>query len=1068
MSHKPSRLVPAMKRTKNPPTWLTGIMFFLCSATSAYAFDELVIYVFKDGAAGSGLTVVLDGETGETTGIDGAAYFDMVPGTHSLQILENGNPLHSFRINYALGQYTDVSVTLGPGDPDVTIESWYETETAGDRAKAPRAVLEGKVTSFETPVAGAEITVEGEDVQVWSDEGGRYRLELPRGIYNLEITHPEYRSRSISAMRLVANVARSADFGLTQDAAGVMEEVVVLGAYRPEGMELVERDTTNVVDTLGIEDLARFGDTDVAEAVIRLPSVTVQDGKFVFIRGLGGRYVTTTLNGATLPSTDPSKRTVPLDLFPSNIVSQLDIKKTFIAPMPGESTGGNLVINTRTFPDERAGKISISSDATVGVTGRKVFNDPTDGGFDWVGWDAGEREEPIAVTAIAEALSLGTVTDTDSGATFEINDTVERELRRLGAILISEDLDLDKAVAYPDVSIGANYGDLFAIGPMDLGIFAAVNYKNGWSQKDDGITNTYSPGQTSDEVGDQLDILAFKEYANDIDISGLFSVGLTIGDHTFEANTILSRATQSKVKRTIGQEGDEFNSTMRHTIDWVERQFLSQQLRGSHFLNEAGTLQFDWQGTLSQAKRVAPDRREVRFDADSALTDPQDLLEGYDIEEPNDRQPFALNGFLLEANQLLRRYDDLTDDNVDVSGAISYEFVSNTETEFNMEAGFSVIYRERDSDSSSYGFNIEQALVDRVRAPNALVSEVIGEDTITGNNNTGFSFADKTLASDEYEAELDLKSVYISADYLFNTDYQLIAGIRFEDYQQTTETFSLAGLQEAVSSKIDETAMLPSLGFNWFFREDHQFRFAIYKSVSRPDFKETSNATFYDTEFDFRVRGNPNLEISEVTNYDARWEWYFADRQSVSVALFYKDLESPIERVVQPASGTAGNSRTFRNAESAELYGVEVEGRKDFALSDDLSQSIFVFVNASVIESEANLADGTSRKLQGQPDYTFNLVVGYDDLVRDQELTVLLNQSGKSIKDVGIAGRPNVIEEPRLDLKVNYKYRFTDDFLLKASAENLLNEEVEFTQGGEIFQSYKEGVEFKLGIDWNF
>ena len=1057
-----------MTTSKYLATRLLGAVFLIGVTTQALAFDELVIYVFKGNAAGSGLTVVLDGETEETTGIDGAAYFDMVPGTHSLQILENSEQLHSFRFDYAQGQYTDISVALGHDEPDVSIVSYYETETAGDRAGAPRAVLEGRITSFGTPVAGAEIAVEGEDIQVWSDEGGRYRLELPRGFYNLEVTHPEYRSRSISAMRLVANVAKSADFGMTQDAGAVMEEVVVLGAYRPEGMELVERDTINVVDTLGIEDLARFGDTDVAAAVIRLPSVTIQDGRFVFIRGLGGRYVTTTLNGATLPSTDPSKRTVPLDLFPSNIVSQLDIKKTFIAPMPGESTGGNLVINTRTFPDERAGKISVSSDATLGVTGRKVFNDPTDGGFDWVGWDAGEREEPIAVTAIAHALNIGTVTDTDSGATFEINDTVERELRRLGAILISEDLDLDKQTAHPDVSVSANYGDLFAIGPADLGIFAAVNYKNGWSQKDDGVTNTYSPGQTSDEVGAELDILSFQEYANDIDISGLFSVGLTIGDHTFEANTLLSRTTQSKVKRTVGQEGDEFNSTLRHTIDWVERQFLSQQLRGSHFLNEAGTLQFDWQGTLSQAKRVAPDRREVRFDADSALTPPQSLLDGFDLDELNDEQPVALDGFLLEANQLLRRYDDLTDDNVDVSGALSYEFISDAETEFNMEVGFSVIYRERDSDSSSYGFNIEQALVDKVRAPNALVSEVIREDSITGNNNTGFSFADKTLASDEYEAELDLKSVYISGDYLFNTDYQLIAGIRFEDYQQTTETFSLAGLQEAVSSKIDETAMLPSLGFNWFFREDHQFRFAIYKSVSRPDFKETSNATFYDTEFDFRVRGNPNLEISEVTNYDARWEWYFADRQSVSVALFYKDLESPIERVVQPASGTAGNSRTFRNAESAELYGVEVEGRKDFALSGDLSQSIFVFANASVIESEASLADGTRRKLQGQPDYTFNLVVGYDDLVRDQELTVLLNQSGKSIKDVGIAGRPNVIEEPRLDLKVNYKYQFTDNFLLKASAENLLNEEVEFTQGGEIFQSYKEGVEFKLGIDWSF
>lgn len=1048
--------------------YLLGLIVFLCGSVPVFAADELVLYVFKDGAAGSGLTVVLDGETEASTGVDGAAYFDMVPGTHSLQILENGNPLHSFRFNYAQGQYTDISVALGAGDPEVSIESYYATETAADRAEAPIAVLEGRVTSFGTPVAGAEITVAGEDIQVWTDEGGRYRLELPRGAYNLEITHPEYRSRSIDAMRLVANVARSADFGLTQEAGGVMEEVVVVGAYRPEGMELVERDTTNVVDTLGIEDLARFGDTDVAAAVIRLPSVTVQDGKFVFIRGLGGRYVTTTLNGATLPSTDPSKRTVPLDLFPSNIVSQLDIKKTFISPMPGESTGGNLVINTRTFPDERSGKISISSDATVGVTGRDVFNDPSDGGWDWVGWDAGEREEPIAVTAIAEALSLGTVTDTNNGATFEINDTVERELRRLGAILLSENLDLDKATAYPDVSVGANYGDLFALGPADLGIFAAVNYKNGWSQKDDGINNTYSPGQTSDEVGAPADILKFQEYANDIDISGLFSAGLTIGDHTFEANSILSRTTQSKVRRTVGQEGDEFNSTLRHTIDWVERQFLSQQLRGSHFLNEAGTLQFDWQGTLSQAKRIAPDRREVRFDADSALTAPQSLLDDFDLEDQNDEQAVALNGFLLEANQLLRRYDDLTDDNVDVSGALSYEFISDGDTEFNMEVGFSVIHRERDSDSSSYGFNIEQALVDKVRAPNALVSDVIREDSITGNNNTGFSFADKTLASDGYDAELDLNSIYLSGDYLFNTDYQLIAGIRFEDYQQTTETFSLSGAQEAVTSNIDETAMLPSLGFNWFYREDHQFRFAIYKTVSRPDFKETSNATFYDTEFDFRVRGNPNLDISEVTNYDARWEWYFADRQNISLAVFYKELESPIERVVQPASGTAGNSRTFRNAESGELYGVEVEGRKDFALSDDLSQSIFVFVNASVIESEVSHADGEKRKLQGQPDYTFNVVLGYDDLVRDQELTVLLNQNGKSIKDLGISGRPDVIEEPRLDLKVNYKYQFADDFLLKASAENLLNEKVEFTQGGEVFQSYKEGIEFKLGIDWSF
>ena len=1061
-----------MRPTKHLALRLAALLLLLGGSLTAAAEAELALYVFKGGEPGTGLTIKLDGEQEQLVGAEGAVYFDMVPGAHSVQILEGTQQLHSFRFNYANAQYTDISVTLREqGDPEVTLESYYRAETPATRAAAPRGLLAGNVNAFGTPVVGATIEAVGAGVSVITDDSGGYRLELPRGFYDLEITHPDYNARRLENFRMVANVARTANFGLSRPidgAASIIEEVVVTGAYRPEGMELMERDTSNVVDTLNIEDLARFGDTDVAAAVIRLPSVTVQDGRFVFIRGLGGRYVTTTLNGATLPSTDPSKRTVPLDLFPSNIVSQLDVNKTFVAPMPGESTGGNLVINTRTFPDERTGKLSVSSDATIGVTGSKVFADPTDGDFDWLGWDDGAREEPIAVSAIATALGLGTVTDTNSGASFEINDTVERELRRLGALLMNENLDLDRTTAYPDVSVGANYGDLFAIGPADLGVFAAANYKNGWSQKDDGVSNTFSPGSSPDVVGMPADALSFREYANDVDVSGLLSLGLTIGDHTFEANSIISRATQSKVKRTVGQEGDEFNSTIRHTIDWVERQFLSQQLRGSHFLNDAGSLQLDWQGVYSRATRLAPDRREVRFDADPALTAPQALLDGYDFRQLNDAQPIPLNGFLLEANQLLRRYDDLKDDNVDVSGALSYEFVSDADTELNVELGFQVIHRERDSDSSSYGFNIEQALVDKVRAPQVLVSGVVNQDTITGDNNTGFSFFDKTLASDSYEAELDLNSVYISGDYLFNTNYQLVAGLRFEDYRQTTDTFSLAGAQAAVSSRIDETTMLPSLTFNWFFREDHQFRFAVYKTVSRPDFKETSNATFYDTEFDFRVRGNPNLRLSEVTNYDARWEWYFADRQSISLAVFYKDLENPIERVVQPASGTAGNSRTFSNADAAELYGVEVEGRKDFALSEDLSRSIFIFLNAGLIESEVSLAGGASRKLQGQPDYTFNLVLGYDDLVRNQTFTLLLNQSGKAIKDVGISGRPDVIEQPGLDLKLNYKYQFTDALLLKASVDNLLNEAVEFTQGGEIFQRYKQGMEFKLGLDWSF
>ncbi len=1035
--------------------------------SQAYAEDELIVYTLRDGSPAEGLTVRLNGETDETVGQEGYAVFDLGGGAHSLAVYDGGTLLHRFRMNAADNQLTDVIINFVDGEPTVEVEHYYRTETAAERQAAPRGTLSGKVRSGGAPLSGATVTVQGTGISVTTDADGSYSVDLPRGIYDIEVDHPNYDGRELADLRVVSSVERSffVNLGQTVDigaSLGIIEEVVVTGTYKPGGFEVDERDTLNVVDTLGIEQIARFGDTNVAASVVRVPSVTIQDGRFVFIRGLGDRYITSTLNNSTMPSTDPSKRTVPLDLFPANIVSQLDIKKTFVASMPGESTGGNLAINTRTFPDERDGKISISIAGTDGLTGEKIFIDPSDGDFDYLGWDDGTREEPIEVTAIAQALSVRSFTDPETGETFDMPDSVERELRRLGAILIKDDLDLTQTeTALPKISIGANFGDLFYIGDAELGVFAAVNYKNGYSQEVDGINRTYTPS------GDGLDNFAFTQYSNDIDISGLLSMGLNIGDTTYEANTIVSRNTSSKSRRSVGQESDEFQAQYRHTIDWIERQYLSQQVTGSHFLNADGSVVFDWQATASQARRYAPDRREVLFNADNVLTDPESLLSGFDFNKPNTEQSIPLEGFRLEVNELLRRYDDLVDNNYDVSGDLTWEIFSSGFSEANIKVGFQSIYRERDADSSSYGFNIPQGLVALSEAPNVLVSDAVTNDTITGSIDTGFSFFDKTLASDSYEAELELNSAYISYDHLFGEKYQVIAGVRYEDYVQTTETAEvLSG--NPVESKIDEGTWMPSFGFNWFYTADQQLRLAVSRTVARPDFKETSNATFYDTQFDFRVRGNPNLTISEVLNYDLRWEWYFTDTESVSVAGFYKDVDDPIERVVQTASGTAGNSRTFRNAESAEIYGVEVEARKEFALNEAFTRSLFVATNAAWIESEVVLGDGSTRKLQGQPDYTFNLILGYDDIINGHELTLLFNQNGESIKDVGISGNLDVIEESVLDVKVVYKYELNDQLSFSASIDNLLDEEVEFSQGGLVFQSYKTGIEFDVSVDYSF
>ncbi|MEM8547764.1 MAG: TonB-dependent receptor, partial [Pseudomonadota bacterium] len=967
--------------------------------------------------------------------------------------------------------------------------------TAAARRAAPQGSLEITVRKGDQPAPSQIVLISGGGGAISTNAQGVARTQLPRGEYTVSVGDVSAR------VRVVGGITRGAALTLPGSDSAIaiempqIEEVFVLGTFDPSGMEISERDTSNIVDTIGVEMLARFSDADVAATVVRVPGISVQDDKFVFIRGLGGRYISSTLNNATMPSTNPTRRTVPLDLFPSNFVNQLDIKKTFLPFMPGESTGGNLVINTKTFPDERSGRITAGIGFLSDLTGEDVAGDPIDGTFDVIGWDDGSREEDITVQTIAQALDLGIVTDSNTGNTFRLDPRIEGELARTAAILIADDYDLDVHQATPNMRLGGDYGDLFYVGDHEIGFYAAANYRNQWSQRQNGERNSYTP------TLDILDNFVVDQVTHEVIASGLFSVGWNFGNNTIEWNNVLSRVTEEQTERQVGEEGDERQSVVRHTIQWEERQFASTQLLGSHFLNEDGSMFGEWQITASQAVRYAPDRREVEFRAAQSQTDAEELKAGFEFDRTNDDQPIPLAGFFIEPGVILRRYDDLQDDNFDGSFDFTWDFFDNGSSFAKIQAGFQAIYRERDADSFTYGFNVNQSLTEVLDTPNLLASDVLyvcgeGEGTvqgpqcdprvtegngggqriepavggITNDPNTGFTFQDKTLASDSYDADLSYNSVYAMYDHTFDSTWQVIAGVRYETYDQTTNTFSLQGEQGPVQSNIDEDSILPALSVNWFYSETQQLRFAVSQTVARPDFKEAANATFYDTEFNFRVRGNPFLEISDIFNADLRWEWYFGEgeQDNLSVAAFYKDMDKPIERVVQPASGTAGNSRTFRNAESAELTGVEIEGRKEFVLTDDYNQTIFVTFNASYIDSEVIQDNDDPRALQGQPEYTANLVLGYDNLDLGHEITLLWNETGESIADVGVSGAPDVIFEPRGELNLVYRYTISDSAQLTAKVDNLLDAEVEYTQGGLVFQRHEKGTSFRVGFDWKF
>ena len=1069
------------------PSALVRIALFLglFASSVAQAENELIVYVFSNGAPAAGVDVTVDGNVIGSTRSDGSVTSDLSSGGHAVAVEGLAGDTRVVRFASNSGQLADVIIDVATGDALVDVHSI--AEAAAERRAAKVGTLAVRVVRDGSPAAGVIVNVSGEGIAT-TDASGLIQKAVPRGLYTVSAEGVARSVRSVAGTTRAVTLTLESQLMSMEAPSLQLEEVFVTGTFDPSGFELSERDTTGVVDTIGVELLSRYSDSDVASSVIRVPGISVQDSKYIFIRGLGGRYVAATLNNSTMPSTNPSKRTVPLDLFPSSFVNQLDIKKTFLPFMPGESTGGNLVINTKTFPDEPVRGISLGMGVLSGITGNRVAADPLSGNFDAIGWDDGARERNVGVYAISQALGLGTVSDAE-GNSYEIDNNIEGELRRAGAILIKDGFDIETTKAQPNASFGLEYGDLFYVGDAELGFYAAANYSNEWSQRDNGQRFSYTP------TGEQQDNLRYEQASNDIEISALVSVGLNIGDSTYEWNTLLSRDTSSQVERTAGQGGDEFEALYLQTIQWTERTFASTQVAGSHFLNDDGSIFGEWQITASSAYRYAPDRRDFVMASSRDAVNPTDIdafRSEFDFGATNDNQDVELRNFFIEPGAIIRRYDDLLDTNLDVSFDITVDAMDDGYHFSNFRFGASGITRDRDSDSESYGFNINQARSELLFTDNLLISDVIyvcgegpgtvqcasstdangntvpSEGGITNSRDTGFVFQDKTLASDSYEAELTYNSAYLMYDHAFGSDWQVVAGGRYEQYEQITDTFSLSGAQLPVQSVIKKDSFLPSLSVNWFYSDSQQLRFAVSETVARPDFKEAANATFYDNEFNFRVLGNPFLEVSSITNADIRWEWYGENEQdNLSIALFYKDMEKPIERVVQLASGTAGNSRTFRNADSGELSGVEIEGKKEFVLDEGFSQTVFVSFNVALIDSEVALSSGRVRELQGQPEYTANLILGYDDIVSGQQLTLLLNQSGASIADVGLFGAPDIIFEPRLEVNLVYKLELTDTITVKAKVDNLLNSEVEYTQGGQPYQIYEKGTKYSVSVNWD-
>jgi len=1003
---------------------------------------QVKIYLFlEEGGVPDG-EIVAEVEGGPAASMeDGMISLRLKQGNYKVTLKRAGEVVGVISVPVTAGEATEAMVTLSRKAPVSHVEIEGREPAPALPATAPPPMtglaagqLKGTVTDVEkgTPVAGARVLVRGLQAEARTDAQGQFSLELPSGVHALSVIHTEYATQTVDSVEIYPGEVMALNVEVTPSSQEL--EAFSVTAVQIEGglaSLIQERQLdSDIVDLIGAEQMAKAGDSNAAEGLKRVTALTIVDGKYVYVRGMGERYSSSLLNGLTLPSTEPERRVVPLDLFPVDVIDSISVKKTYSPDLPGEFGGGTILIRTRTSPSELQGKLEVSMGYQE-YTSFEQHQQYHGGSLDWIGVDDGIRSLPGIIDSASNYKQINRSNFSDpelTGFTLSLPNT----------------WNTDAELVPPDYGFSSSVGNTYELWGRPVGFLFAVTYDNSYNFIDSFFQDySLSGGKLLEKSS-----FEFNDLYNNIDLGTMLDVGVDIADnHSLQLTSLLIRSTENLTRAYWGYLDDDSVETRVTRFQWIEDMLFSQQVRGEHLFPDLEDLGFDWAYAFSLATRYEPDRRDLRYDLDTGSG-------RYQLtNRPSGKRRF---------------YSDLTDNNHDLSLDFSMPFQVWMDLQAEVQAGGRMTLRSRDQEARRFTYNFYGT--DRnilYLSPSAIFSPAtIGPD--------GFMISEDTLATDSYDASQQVFAGYVMAEIPVVETLSVNGGVRVEYSKESVSTFNIHDPEDQIDSLLENTDPLPAVTVTWRFLENMLVRGAFSQTVNRPDFRELSPQVYNDVEGAREFVGNPDLKRALIQNIDLRWEWYPSAAETFSVAFFYKDFEDPIEYVINPG---ANQQIMPDNAAGAQNLGVEVEARQDFSFLHDALKDLYAYVNFSYIDSKVNVGaeliektktTSLNRPLQGQSDYVVNATLGYDNPDTGTSLTLLYNLFGERIAFVGSHGLPDIYEQPYNDLDFVVSQVVWDGLSLKFEAGNLINEEVQFLQGGEPYTTFKVGRDYSLTATWRF
>lgn len=886
------------------------------------------------------------------------------------------------------------------------------SQEPGDRAGR----IEGRVIDGESGRAlpGAAITLQGLRREAVAGVNGRFILRhVPTGDRAVAVSFLGYATKIVTDLNVDAS--RPLWIEISLDPAAVELAAIRVSASRNHGAVAqtvaAQRAAIAVINSIGSEQIGRSPDGDAADAIKRVSGVSVQDGRYVFVRGLGERYTTASLNGARIPSPEPERRVVPLDLFPAGLLETITTSKTFTPDQPGDFSGAQVDIRTREFPGRREVIVSMSTEYHPQLTGRTIIAAPSES-RDWLALGAASRRIPPVADGY-ESASRGPEVNRVVNSFRNVWSVIHETARPAGSFSLS--------VGGTDAVGGRDFSYLFS-GTYSAGPSMAFDQRRAMTGAEGTEYNRYdgSSGRYSVLWG------------------GLANVSTLLGTHTrLSLNNSYNRSAENEARLEEGSDEDTNNRVRIERLQYTERAVHSSQLRVEHQLRPGHRL--DWSITAAKVDRREPDRSE--------------FVTWLDPEVPT---------WFKHEEGAMRSFGRLDESSWDAS--VDYEWEVGTVTSAHrIQVGAHT--RGVNRNASSQVFRLQPFFWSETDPRWQAAPEEIFDGRHAGEDDANFILA-RDRSGGSYAASDRVDAGYIMADVALHARVRLVGGARVEHSSLRLDYESQLG--NAGDARPTYTDVLPSLALNVDLTDDHKLRISASRTLARPEYREIAPIAYREVLGGEQVIGNADLRRTLIQNYDVRWEWYPDHGEIVSLGVFAKRFDDPIEQRFLARSGT--DTRSFENAESAINYGVEVEALRSLGFVAESLRDVSAFANVTVMRSEVDTGrDGDeSRAMVGQAPYVANAGVTYGPERSSLTATLLYNVVGPRIVNARASGSQvdDVVESARPALDFSARFPFIGGTSAKLDFRNLLDSPHEHRQGSVVRAYHRTGRSVSLGVSW--